>query len=152
VVKSLGFGVGGPFGATHAFPQNSEKLFLPTSNADLATARAGNAYVAIANRQAEIMMRIASEFGFTPASRSRIATPSQADPVRCVAGGAGRTRKRYLERNKGRAAKSEKCSEGVSFGHMSAIPSRADLTGLRVDVAFVPQAVISTYILCLPKA
>jgi phage terminase small subunit len=27
-------------------------------------------YVAIANRQAEIMMRIASEFGFTPASRS----------------------------------------------------------------------------------
>jgi P27 family predicted phage terminase small subunit len=32
-------------------------------------------YVAIANRQAEIMMRIASEFGFTPASRSRITTP-----------------------------------------------------------------------------
>lgn len=32
-------------------------------------------YVAIANRQAEIMMRIASEFGFTPASRSRIALP-----------------------------------------------------------------------------
>jgi P27 family predicted phage terminase small subunit len=32
-------------------------------------------YVAIANRQAEIMMRIASEFGFTPASRSRIAAP-----------------------------------------------------------------------------
>src|ERR1044071_2950431 len=32
-------------------------------------------YVSIANRQAEIMMRIASEFGFTPASRSRIATP-----------------------------------------------------------------------------
>jgi P27 family predicted phage terminase small subunit len=31
-------------------------------------------YVAIANRQAEIMMRIASEFGFTPASRSRIST------------------------------------------------------------------------------
>jgi phage terminase small subunit len=29
-------------------------------------------YVAVANRQAEIMMRIASEFGFTPASRSRI--------------------------------------------------------------------------------
>jgi P27 family predicted phage terminase small subunit len=29
-------------------------------------------YVAIANRQAEIMMRIASEFGFTPASRGRI--------------------------------------------------------------------------------
>ena len=34
-------------------------------------------YIAIANRQAEIMMRIASEFGFTPASRSRISTPSQ---------------------------------------------------------------------------
>jgi P27 family predicted phage terminase small subunit len=32
-------------------------------------------YVAVANRQAEIMMRIASEFGFTPASRSRITTP-----------------------------------------------------------------------------
>jgi len=26
------------------------------------------------------MMRIASEFGFTPASRSRIATPSDPDP------------------------------------------------------------------------
>jgi P27 family predicted phage terminase small subunit len=36
-------------------------------------------YVAIANRQAEIMMRIASEFGFTPASRSRIATPQHDD-------------------------------------------------------------------------
>ena len=36
-------------------------------------------YVAIANSQAEIMMRIASEFGFTPASRSRIATPSPAE-------------------------------------------------------------------------
>ncbi len=36
-------------------------------------------YVAIANRQAEIMMRIASEFGFTPASRSRISTPSEAE-------------------------------------------------------------------------
>jgi phage terminase small subunit len=33
-------------------------------------------YVSIANRQTEIMMRIASEFGFTPASRSRI---SRAD-------------------------------------------------------------------------
>jgi len=29
-------------------------------------------YVAIANRQAEIMMRIASKFGFTPVSRSRL--------------------------------------------------------------------------------
>jgi P27 family predicted phage terminase small subunit len=38
-------------------------------------------YVAIANRQAEIMMRIASEFGFTPASRSRISTPAKAEPT-----------------------------------------------------------------------
>jgi P27 family predicted phage terminase small subunit len=37
-------------------------------------------YVSIANRQAEIMMRIASEFGFTPASRSRIALPSEDEP------------------------------------------------------------------------
>jgi phage terminase small subunit len=33
-------------------------------------------YLAIANRQAEIMLRVASEFGFTPASRSRISTPA----------------------------------------------------------------------------
>lgn len=32
-------------------------------------------FLAIANRQAEIMVRIASEFGFTPASRSRISAP-----------------------------------------------------------------------------
>jgi P27 family predicted phage terminase small subunit len=31
-------------------------------------------YVAIANRQAEIMVRLATELGFTPASRSRIFT------------------------------------------------------------------------------
>ena len=37
-------------------------------------------YLAIANRQAEIMMRIASEFGFTPASRSRIAAPAPSAP------------------------------------------------------------------------
>ena len=37
-------------------------------------------YVSIANRQAEIMMRIASEFGFTPASRGRISTPLPAEP------------------------------------------------------------------------
>lgn len=36
-------------------------------------------YVAIANRQAEIMMRVASEFGFTPASRGRIAAPKEND-------------------------------------------------------------------------
>lgn len=34
-------------------------------------------YIAIANRQAEIMMRISSEFGFTPASRGRIAAPTK---------------------------------------------------------------------------
>ncbi len=38
-------------------------------------------YVSVANRQAEIMMRIASEFGFTPVSRSRIAAPSPAEPT-----------------------------------------------------------------------
>lgn len=32
-------------------------------------------YLAIANRQAEIMIRVAAEFGFTPASRSRILAP-----------------------------------------------------------------------------
>lgn len=37
-------------------------------------------YVSIANREAEIMMRIASEFGFTPASRSRITTPRKKEP------------------------------------------------------------------------
>ncbi len=36
-------------------------------------------YVAIAKRQAEIMMRIASEFGLTPASRSPISTPVNAE-------------------------------------------------------------------------
>lgn len=34
-------------------------------------------YVSIANRQAEIMMRYASEFGFTPASRGRITAPKE---------------------------------------------------------------------------
>lgn len=38
-------------------------------------------YVAIANRQAEIMMRIASEFGFTPASRSRVSMRSNTEPT-----------------------------------------------------------------------
>jgi hypothetical protein len=32
------------------------------------------------HRQAEIMMRFASEFGFTPASRCRIATPQEREP------------------------------------------------------------------------
>ena len=41
----------------------------------------GHATSTIANRQAEIMLRIASEFGFTPASRSRIATPSPVEPT-----------------------------------------------------------------------
>jgi P27 family predicted phage terminase small subunit len=38
-------------------------------------------YVSIANRQTEIMIRIASEFGFTPASRSRLSTPSTPVPT-----------------------------------------------------------------------
>jgi hypothetical protein len=38
-------------------------------------------YVSVANRQAEIMMRIASEFGFTPASRSRISAQPRAEPT-----------------------------------------------------------------------
>jgi P27 family predicted phage terminase small subunit len=38
-------------------------------------------YVAIANRQAEIMLRLVGELGFTPASRSRIFTLSKA--TRC---------------------------------------------------------------------
>lgn len=38
-------------------------------------------YLAIANRQTEIMMRIASEFGFTPASRSRISTVAKTVPT-----------------------------------------------------------------------
>jgi phage terminase small subunit len=37
-------------------------------------------HVSIANRQAEIMMRIAAEFGFTPASRSRISAPLPNEP------------------------------------------------------------------------
>jgi phage terminase small subunit len=37
-------------------------------------------YLAIANRQTDIMMRIASEFGFTPASRSRVTTPADDRP------------------------------------------------------------------------
>ena len=51
-------------------------------------------YVSLANRQAEIMMRIASEFGFTPASRSRISThpKSGADPIRSIGGLSGRSR------------------------------------------------------------
>lgn len=32
-------------------------------------------YIGLANRQAELMMRISCEFGFTPASRSRISAP-----------------------------------------------------------------------------
>ena len=37
-------------------------------------------YVSIANRQAEIVMKIAAEFGFTPASRGRISTPATVEP------------------------------------------------------------------------
>lgn len=46
-------------------------------------------YVSIANRQAEIMMRIASEFGFTPASRSRISTPVALERTLFDVGNAG---------------------------------------------------------------
>ena len=38
-------------------------------------------YVSFANKQAEIMIRIASEFGFTPASRGRISVPSEREPT-----------------------------------------------------------------------
>lgn len=38
-------------------------------------------YLSIVNRQAEIMLRIASEFGFTPASRGRISAPSLKEPT-----------------------------------------------------------------------
>jgi P27 family predicted phage terminase small subunit len=38
-------------------------------------------YLATLNRQAEIMMRIASEFGFTPASRSRIFSFTQKNSM-----------------------------------------------------------------------
>lgn len=37
-------------------------------------------YLAVANRQTEIMIRISSEFGFTPASRGRIITKRQEEP------------------------------------------------------------------------
>lgn len=37
-------------------------------------------YLSIANRQTEIMMRIASEFGFTPASRGRISVTQNEEP------------------------------------------------------------------------
>jgi len=36
-------------------------------------------YVAVANRQAEIMIRVAAEFGFTPASRGRISTAVKSE-------------------------------------------------------------------------
>jgi len=38
-------------------------------------------YLATLNRQAEIMMRIASEFGFSPASRSRIFSYSKSNSL-----------------------------------------------------------------------
>jgi P27 family predicted phage terminase small subunit len=48
-------------------------------------------YLAVANRQTEIMMRVASEFGFTPASRSRISTPCREEPglLKLMEGGEG---------------------------------------------------------------
>jgi P27 family predicted phage terminase small subunit len=38
-------------------------------------------YLSTVNKQAEIMMRIASEFGFTPASRSRIFSYSKGNSM-----------------------------------------------------------------------
>jgi P27 family predicted phage terminase small subunit len=38
-------------------------------------------YLSIVNRQVEIMIRIASEFGFTPASRSRVPTPRDGNSL-----------------------------------------------------------------------
>jgi phage terminase small subunit len=47
-------------------------------------------YLAIANKQAQIMTKAAVEMGFTPASRSRITLPEQAkgdlDPWADIAG------------------------------------------------------------------
>ena len=60
------------------------KKWKPNIQNELSFARTANRgypiqspYVAIANRQAELMLRIAAEFGFTPASRGRISTPGQ---------------------------------------------------------------------------
>jgi hypothetical protein len=41
----------------------------------------GQRHKNFANRQAKIMMRIASEFGFMPSSRSRISLPSNSEPT-----------------------------------------------------------------------
>jgi phage terminase small subunit len=38
-------------------------------------------YVSTPIARAEIMVRIASEFGFTPASRSRISAPTRTEPT-----------------------------------------------------------------------
>jgi P27 family predicted phage terminase small subunit len=38
-------------------------------------------YLSIVNRQVEIMIRIASEFGFTPASRCRLPSPSKGNSI-----------------------------------------------------------------------
>ena len=48
-------------------------------------------YVAVANKQVEIMVRIASEFGMTPSSRTRIRVGQKApeDPVRSFLQGRG---------------------------------------------------------------
>ena len=48
-------------------------------------------YVAVANKQVEIMVRIASEFGMTPSSRTRIRVGEQtpADPFEAFLQGRG---------------------------------------------------------------
>ena len=46
------------------------------------TLRAQSPYVVVANKQVDIMVRIASEFGMTPSSRTRIRVgePTPHDP------------------------------------------------------------------------
>ena len=91
-------------------------------------------YVSIANRQAEIMMRIASEFGFTPASRSRISAP--AEPERSLfdvfeeddeeAEPAVSETSDSLERTQGYRAK---CEEERTLGNRAATAAAARAGG-----------------------
>jgi phage terminase small subunit len=48
-------------------------------------------YVAVANKQVDIMVRIASEFGMTPSSRTRIRVgePTPEDPFETFLQGRG---------------------------------------------------------------
>jgi P27 family predicted phage terminase small subunit len=77
-------------------------------------------YVSIANRQAEIMMRIASEFGFTPASRSRISTPASAtEPLFDLSTG----QKSHQNTKVHPANSGHVCFRGAQSGHY--VPKRA---------------------------